>query len=167
MGSEKEAAAPRPRLTRKVVRNIALAGVALFVLAQAVPYGWSHTNPPVTKEAPWPTPASRQLAVGGCYSCHSNLTKWPAYTRVAPGSWLIANDVNGGRNNLNFSEWNKPQPALSDVVEAISGGGMPPLQYKVIHSSGRLTQAERARLVAAVKTIYATDPPQIRVGGGG
>ncbi len=34
-------------------------------------------------------------------------TNWPAYSYVAPVSWLVSRDVKFGREELNFSEWNK------------------------------------------------------------
>ena len=32
---------------------------------------------------------AKAVLVTKCADCHSNETKWPAYARVAPGSWLI------------------------------------------------------------------------------
>src|SRR5512146_1782828 len=92
----------RQRLVR-----IAVGIVALFVLSQAVPYGRNHSNPPVTAEPHWNTPATRSLAARACFDCHSNLTTWRWYSNIAPGSWLIQRDVEGGRSQFNFSEWNK------------------------------------------------------------
>lgn len=42
-----------------------------------------------------------------CYDCHSYETHWPWYSTIAPASWLVANDVQGGRRHLNFSIWGK------------------------------------------------------------
>ena len=36
--------------------------VVLFVLIQAVPYGRSHSNPPVLAEPKWDSPTTRALA---------------------------------------------------------------------------------------------------------
>jgi hypothetical protein len=66
---------------------IGLGAVVVFVLLQAVPYGWSHSNPPVTANAPWPSPQAESLARAACYDCHSNETEWPFYSYVAPMSW--------------------------------------------------------------------------------
>ena len=41
---------------------IGIGAVVVFVLLQAVPYGWSHSNPPVTANAPWPSPQAESLA---------------------------------------------------------------------------------------------------------
>lgn len=144
----------------------ALVGlVVLFGLIQLVPYGRDHTNPPVTKEIAWDSARTRELAVGACYDCHSNLTKWPLYTNIAPISWLTQADVEGGRSSLNFSEWDKPQDtSAQDIVEAVNGG-MPPWFYKPLHPAARLNAAERAELVAGLQKTLAADPP--RGGGGG
>ena len=42
-----------------------------------------------------------------CLDCHSNQTRWPWYSNVAPVSWLVQADVDEGRRVLNFSEWTR------------------------------------------------------------
>ena len=54
--------ANRPRWQRRVAYG-ALAALGFFVLIQFVPYGHSHTNPPVTQEPKWDSPQTRALAV--------------------------------------------------------------------------------------------------------
>jgi hypothetical protein len=130
----------------------------LFGLIQLVPYGHGG-NPPVSKAAVWPNARSQTLAEGACYDCHSNLTKKWWATEIAPASWLAQSDIDGGRNVLNFSEWDKPQAGVDDVVEAVRSGSMPPLQYKLFHPNARLSDAERAQLSAALIQLYMTDPP--------
>jgi mono/diheme cytochrome c family protein len=142
----------------------ALALAGLLVLIQFVPYGRDHTNPPVTREVRWDTARTRELASGACMDCHSNVTDWKWYTNVAPVSWLVYNDVKGGRENLNFSEWDKPQAEPGDIVEVVREGSMPPLQYKPLHSGARLSDAQRAELVRGLEKTLAADPP---IAGGG
>ena len=60
-------------------------------------HGWPHPNPPVVEDAPWPDAESAAIARASCYSCHSNETDWPAYSYVAPFSWLVRRDVDAGR----------------------------------------------------------------------
>jgi hypothetical protein len=128
-------------------------------VAQAVPYGRDHTNPPVTREVRWDSPRTRELASGACFDCHSNLTDWKWYTNIAPVSWLVYSDVEGGREHLNFSEWDRPQGEAGDVVEAVREGSMPPLQYKPLHSGARLSDAQRTELVRGLEKTLAADPP--------
>jgi mono/diheme cytochrome c family protein len=107
-----------------------------------------------------------RLFAGACQDCHTNLTNWRWYSNIAPGSWLIQNDVDGGRNHLNFSEWDKPQPSVQDVVDVIRSGSMPPLQYKLVHPAARLSKAERDQLARGIEATFRADPPLQRSSGG-
>ena len=137
--------------------------VGAFVLLQLVPYGHDHGAPPTTKRAQL-SGAAGPIAAGACMDCHSNATRWPWYTNVAPASLLVVNDVKGGRDHLNLSRWDRPQPDLEEVVHAIDEGDMPPAQYKLIHGDARLSTAERRALVDGFRALYASDPPP--AGGG-
>ena len=152
---------------RKWLLRGLVAGVVLFGLIQLVPYGRNHTNPPVTQEIKWDSVRTRELAVGACYDCHSNLTTWPWYSNVAPISWLVYADVQGGRGTLNFSEWNRPQDtSASDIAESIRGGSMPPSYYTVKpnHSAARLSKSEKAAFIRGLEATFKASPP---IGGGG
>jgi hypothetical protein len=132
----------------------------LFLAIQVVPYGRDHENPRTVKEVSWDSPATRVLAVDGCFACHSNLTEWPWYTSVAPLSWLTYRDVQDGRAKLNFSEWQRPQDVnLQEVVDAIRDKGMPPLHYRLIHREARLTPNQRQELEQGLLKTWASSPP--------
>ena len=160
------------RIPWKKILGFGLLGlVALFLLIQLVPYGRDHTNPPVTKAAVFSDPKARQLVATSCNDCHSNLTKYPWYTNVAPSSWLVQQDIDEGRSKMNLSEWDKPQPALDEVIRQIQPGGeMPPFKYTAMpnHADARLSDADRALLVRAFRELYAKEPPGgIKADGGG
>lgn len=148
---------------RWLLRGI-VAGVALLLVAQVIPYGRDHSNPPVTQAVKWDSARTEQLAKGACLDCHSNLTEWKWYSNIAPASWLIYRDVVEGRSTLNFSEWDQPQVAADEIVEAVREGGMPPLQYKPLHAGARLSSAQRDELVRGLQRTLAQDPP---IPGGG
>ena len=134
--------------------------VALFLLIQLVPYGHAHDNPPVTQAVKFDSPRTEQLFNDACGACHSNMTKWPWDSYVAPSSWLVEKDVNEGRSILNTSEWDRLQQAEpSEVAEVINEGEMPPLQYKVMHSSARLSDQEKQDLAAGMLKTFQQDPP--------
>jgi hypothetical protein len=140
--------------------RILLAAVALFALAQVVPYGRAHHNPASIKEPAWDSPQTRTLAVAACFDCHSNLTTWPWYSNIAPGSWLIYQDVVGGRGTLNFSEWQRAQDvSAGDIAEAVRGGSMPPWYYKLLHPKSRLSTAEQDQLARGLEKTLSTSPP--------
>ena len=144
------------RLLVRLFALIVIVGLAI----QLVPYGRDHSNPKTVQEAAWDSAETRVLASNACLACHSNLTPWPWYTKVAPISWLATRDVEDGRARLNFSEWQRPQEAdLQAVVDAIRGKGMPPLQYRALHSAARLTDTERQQLEAGLVKTWRSDPP--------
>jgi len=133
----------------KVVKWVLAAGV----LMQLIPFGRDHTNPPDAKEPAWDSPATRELVRRACYDCHSNQTVWLWYSRVAPVSWLVQRDVNGGRRHLNFTEWDKPQRHAKDIAAQVKQGDMPWF-YLPMHPAARLTDAEKQALIdEAEKTL--------------
>jgi hypothetical protein len=130
------------------------AGLGLFVAIvaiQFVPYGRDHVNPPVGAEPAWDSPDTRVLAKQACFDCHSNETEWPAYSKVAPVSWLIQHDVAEGRAVLNFSEWQRPQKEARKAAEEILEGEMPLRVYQLMHAHARLSAADRERLARGLE----------------
>jgi hypothetical protein len=131
-----------------------VAGAA--VLIQFIPFGHNHTNPAVGKEPVWNSPETRDLVRRACFDCHSNQTTWPWYSHVAPVSWLVQNDVDGGRSHLNFTEWDRPQRHAKDVAEIVKSGDMPPWFYLPMHPAAKLTDAEKQALMdGAEKSLGA------------
>ncbi len=141
------------RTVWRVLRWPLLVLVVVFVAMQFVPYGWKHSNPPVTQNAPWPDAESERLARVACYDCHSNETDWPAYTYVAPFSWLTRHDVEDGRGKLNFSEWDREQHAADKAGRQVRNGSMPPDQYVLIHRDADLSDTEKQQLIAALEAL--------------
>jgi hypothetical protein len=135
---------------------LAVAVLVLFGVAQIVPYGRQHENPPVADEPAWDSPATRALAVRACFDCHSNQTRWPAYSSIAPASWLIYHDVIEGREVLNLSEWQRPQEEAAEAADVVREMEMPPLAYRLMHPEARLTEVEREALVRGLADTFDT-----------
>jgi hypothetical protein len=145
-------------------RLLVRAGLGLFAVAlllQLVPYGRDHTNPPVTQDAPWPDGRARELATTACYDCHSNQTRWPPQSFVAPFSWLLARDVEQGRAALNFSTWDEDDGGADDAADAVADNQMPPRRYLLVHPDAALDGAERQLLIDALQAM-----DRARRGGG-
>ena len=109
-------------MLNKVLKWVVIAAV----LIQLIPFGRTHTNPPVTKEPAWDSADTRALIRRACFDCHSNETVWPWYSNIAPFSWLVQRDVNGGGSHLNFTEWDRSQKHAKDVAAQVKQGDMPP-----------------------------------------
>ena len=131
---------------KTAIRVIVLVGVVVLVV-QLVPYGRRHTNPPLRGEPAWDVPETRELAVRACFDCHSNQTVWPWYSHVAPFSWLVQRDVDEGRRELNFSEWDRPQREARKAAAEVRKGSMPPWYYPW----AQLSRAERQALVRGLE----------------
>jgi hypothetical protein len=141
------------------LRTGGLILLALFLAIQLVPYGHDHSDPAPTRAIAFDSPRTEELATEACGDCHSDLTNWPIESGIAPASWLIQSDVDGGRSRFNFSEWDQPQPDLDEIRGVIQEGSMPPLQYRLIHPAARLSDSEKDDLITGLTRTYTSDPP--------
>lgn len=142
-------------MRRWLVRGI-VAALASFAVLQALPFG-NVERRPVTEEAPWPSDEARRIAVAACYDCHSNEPTLAWFDRIAPGSWIVAGHVREGRDELNFSEWDRDDGEADDAVETIVDGEMPLAQYTWLHPEARLSEDERRTLVDALRRLGGAD----------
>ncbi len=124
---------------------------------------WASVSPgpsSITRSSAPAGPVDTEMVIG-----HSNLTKWPWYTNIAPVSWLTQSDVDSGRAAFDISTWDRPQDvAVSDLVDAIRGGSMPPWFYKPLHPASQLSSADKQALITGLERTLAASPP---IGGGG
>src|SRR5262245_58245245 len=95
------------RLSRRATWVVA---VLFIVLIGAQFVGANRTNPPSKPGASLlaltsTPPEVKAIFDRSCRDCHSNDTRWPWYSRVAPISWMLLRHVNAGRDRLNYSEW--------------------------------------------------------------
>ena len=139
---------------RRLALRIGLAGVAVFVLLQFKQP--DRSNPPVVSEIDAPPEIARILE-RSCYACHSNRTTWPWYASVAPVSWWVADHVEEGRGDLNFTDWpvfdfEAIEHNLRDIDEQVSSGEMPLPAYLWLHPEARLSDADRERLLDWART---------------
>jgi hypothetical protein len=135
---------------RKLAQRAGLAFAVLVVLAQFVQP--DRSNPPVVSEIAAP-PQVAAILKRSCYNCHSNRTEWPWYAYVAPVSWLVADHVEEGRGDLNFSNWpvldfEAVDDSLRDIEKQVAKGDMPLPQYVWLHPEARLSDEDKAVLLA-------------------
>lgn len=124
--------------------------IAIFLAIQLVPA--NRTNPPVEADLPSP-PQVKTILQRSCYDCHSNETRWPWYSAIAPMSWLVVYDVDEARDHLNFSTWDdydddERRDHLEEAWEEIEDGNMPLWYYLPLHPNAQLDSESRKRLHA-------------------
>jgi len=117
----------------------------------------ARTNPPIdpvrdiARQSSFP-PNVHALLERACFDCHSNHTRWPWYSALAPASWMVVDDVTKGRKHLNFSEWEgytvgRRLSKLETLIGEVDKGTMPPRTYLLLHGDAALSPAERAIVV--------------------
>ncbi|MCS6874151.1 MAG: heme-binding domain-containing protein [Pyrinomonadaceae bacterium] len=83
-----------------------------------------------------------------CKDCHSNETVYPWYSNIQPVGWYLANHVEEGRHELNFSEWGtysqkKRKHKLEEICEQVKIGEMPLRSYLLIHREAVLSEEDK------------------------
>ena len=145
------------RISAAILLGIVAVGSAVSDIRPAV-----QAEAPLLSGAQVP-PEVRSAIERSCRDCHSEATRYPWYSYIAPVSWLINRDVTLGREHLNLSRWGeytlvRRERCLSEIANQVHDGGMPLAIYVVMHRSAKLseaevqaifewTQAERARLI--------------------
>ena len=82
-----------------------------------------------------------------CQNCHSERTVWPAYSHLAPISWLLERDVQNGRAHWNMSQWERygvedREHILSQIGPMVRNRKMPLPQYLLLHPEARLSDSD-------------------------
>lgn len=137
---------------------LVVIGLAVIVFALLVLVGnmvSAHTNPPVTHNVQWNDPATEQLARRACFDCHSNETRWPWYSYIAPFNFLVVHDVDEGRAEMNLSTGRELEG--DEMAEQIQRGEMPPAKYLILHPDANLSAAEKQQLIAGLRATFGGD----------
>lgn len=140
--------------------SVAVGLAVVMLVAQAIPYGRDHSNPPITAEPAWDTPTTRELTVRACFACHSNEVEYPWYASVAPLSWAVQMHVDDGRSAVNYSEWDQGGDNEADEsAETVIEGEMPPSYFTAfgLHPEARLTGAERIDLISGLRATFGEE----------
>ena len=140
---------------KKKLSIVLLILVGMFLILQIIPSGMPE-NEPVEGEGLFElvnVPAETEaLLRTSCYDCHSQEASFPWYSHVAPVSWLVARDINIGRENLDFSHWGKLSKreclgALNEMSEEIENVSMPMPIYITMHPEADLSAEQRETIM--------------------
>jgi hypothetical protein len=150
------------------IRRLALRGLGILLLiVVALQFVRpERTNPPVDPTARMQVhvqvpPEVQAILDRSCRDCHSNETRWPWYSAVAPMSFLLVHDVTEGRDELNFSEWSDYDEEtagkqLQHICEEVREGEMPIKAYALVHPEAKLSPQDVERLCGWTTTARAT-----------
>lgn len=138
----------------KIGKKILLILLGVFVVMQF--FRITKTNATVVASNDFisitqPNAEVKALLESACYDCHSNQTRYPWYSEVAPVSWWLQHHVDEGKEHLNFSEWGtysekRSDHKLEECAEEVEHGEMPLDSYTWTHSDAKLTAEQRELL---------------------
>lgn len=143
------------------MKKVLIVFLVAFIIIQFFPI--DKTNPPLNpgmdflkiKKTP---PEIARIINTSCYDCHSNETRYPWYSNIAPSSWFVKNHIDGGRKHLNFSTFVMYEPKrqahkLQECIEMIEKEEMPLESYIVGHQNAKLTPEQRQELIKYFKKV--------------
>ncbi|OPC32560.1 heme-binding domain-containing protein [Elizabethkingia miricola] len=130
-----------------------------FIIIQFFPI--DKVNPPVNERMDFltikktPEEVSKVIR-NSCYDCHSNETKYPWYSNIAPVSWWMKDHIIDGRKHLNFSTFalydtERQLRKLDESVEMIEKDKMPLETYLLAHQNARLSDTDKKMLIKYLK----------------
>ena len=137
-------------LIQKILKWTAIAVAVVFAALQFIRP--ARTNPPVDESRTIlahtrMTPEVAGILDRSCNDCHSNQTRWPWYSNVAPVSWFVIDHVNVGRKEMNFSDWAQydtehQKGLLQDICKEAKSGAMPLTSYLRLHQEAKLSSED-------------------------
>ena len=146
---------------RRIAKGAGLLLLMVFTVSQLVRPARTNptTDPARTLFHIRPVPAHVASALDrACRDCHSNDTRWPWYSNVAPVSWFVIDHVNHGRSHFNYSDWSRHDAEegrrlLATACRLVREQEMPLLSYTWMHRHASLSPADVDALCA-----WTTEP---------
>jgi hypothetical protein len=151
--------------TMRILRWLAILVACGFLVLQLIRPAKTNPSGEMSQSINAHLQVSPQVAAivdRSCNDCHSNHTRWPWYSNVAPVSWFVINHVKEGRRHLNFSDWGRlnqreAEGMLKQICQEVKLGSMPLSSYTPLHPGSTLspedvktlcdwTNAERERV---------------------
>ena len=138
-----------------MIKKLAIGILILFIAAQFI-------QPSLNRGSSiGPQDMSHALSIPGnvmqvlkrsCFDCHSNQTTYPWYDRISPISWWVADHVNDGKRELNFTEFSqysikKQLHKMEEIRETVEKEIMSLKSYLVMHGDAKLTANDKNLLI--------------------
>ena len=138
------------------MKKVLIIIVVLLVAIQF--FTIDKTNPPADMDKDFITLINPPSTLGNiikssCYDCHSNHTKYPWYSNVAPVSWILKQHVDDGRKHLNFSTWgendkSKQDHKLEECIDMIKSDEMPLQGYVMLHGEAEINHEQKMLIIS-------------------
>ncbi|PTM08265.1 MAG: cytochrome C [Bacteroidetes bacterium] len=152
----------------KILKKILVLLLIALVIAQF--FGPEKNAGDITSVEPFLTETNppedvKSILKSSCFDCHSDSTRYPWYNNITPVNYWLDSHVKDGKKHFNISEsvWSKSELKRKDhkfeeLIEMIEKKEMPLPSYTWTHSEAKLTDNQRASIVAwgnKVRAMYA------------
>lgn len=145
----------------KIIKKIPLFLLVVFVVAQffgpernsgevsSIEAFIAETNPPENVKV---------ILKETCFDCHSDVTRYPWYFNITPVNYWIADHIEHGKSELNFSKWGeyslkRKKHKFKEIWEEVEKKKMPLDSYTWTHDEANLSQQEIEMVVNWAKQI--------------
>lgn len=148
----------------KILKIVAILALIALMVIQFFPkqYNESETVPGSDFIATYNPPIEVEgILRASCYDCHSNNTNYPWYNQIQPVNWYLADHVDEGKRELNFSEFGdysakRAAHKLEEVIKEVKNDQMPLESYTLIHSHAKLSEQDKKVLMDWIGELKLT-----------
>ncbi len=114
-----------------------------------------------------PTENVHTILKQACFDCHSNVTKHPWYSAITPVNYWIADHIEHGKKELNFSNWatysvKRKEHKFEEIWEEVEKKHMPLDSYTWMHSEAKLSSEQVELIVNWAKQVQANYKQQLK-----
>ncbi len=145
----------------KIIKKILLILLIAFVIAQF--FGPEKNEGNLTSIDAFlaetnPSKDVKLILQQTCYDCHSDVTRYPWYNKITPINYWMAEHVEDGKDELNFSDWvgnseKRKDHKFDEIIEMVEEKEMPLPSYTWTHTEAKLTDAQIKSVIDWAKQV--------------
>lgn len=150
----------------KLLKVVVLVFLAVLLGIQFIPRSYNRAEqvPATDLMKVMAVPKSvGEILTTSCYDCHSNNTSYPWYSHVQPFAIYLADHIEDGKAELNFSQFGeyserRQKSKLRSSLSQVEDGEMPLSSYTLVHKKARLSKKEKRVLMEWIERALRGDP---------
>lgn len=145
----------------KILKKLLLVLLLIFVVAQF--FGPEKNEGNLVSlnafyEETNPSDNVKLILKEACLDCHSNVTRYPWYSKITPVNYWMAEHVNNGKRHFNVSNWDtlsvkRKDHKFEELIEMVEDKEMPLESYTWGHPEAKLTDTQIKDLIDWAKQV--------------
>lgn len=145
----------------KILKKLLLVLLLIFVVAQF--FGPEKNEGDLVSlnafyEETNPSDNVKLILKEACLDCHSNVTRYPWYSKITLVNYWMAEHVNNGKRHFNVSNWDtlsvkRKDHKFEELIEMVEDKEMPLESYTWGHPEAKLTDTQIKDLIDWAKQV--------------